>query len=191
MKRKPDLGRSATVRPTKQPTALGGRTGRDMATVNLRESARTAWEAKESDRIGSARTELGAAIGAENAAEGAMDVVEVRDTADGALVVFVDSAGVNVAVNLRDGDSEVHLVRADGDRWVWLGEAVRDLPHLWLLIDAHLPEQAAAPAWSAQVAYAVGDRVTYNGETYEAIQAHTSQAGWEPPNVASLWVKVV
>ena len=161
-----------------------------MATVNLRESARAAWEAKEADRIGTARAGLGAVIGTANAADGAMDVVEVRDTADGSLVVFADAAGVNVAVNLRDGGSEVHLVRADGDRWAWLGEAVRDLPHLWELIDAHLPEQAAAPAWSTQVAYAVGDRVTYQGETYEAIQAHTSQATWEPPNVPALWVKV-
>ena len=38
---------------------------------------------------------------------------------------------------------------------------------------------------------AVGDRVTYQGETYEVIQAHTSQAGWTPSATPSLWVKVV
>ncbi len=42
-------------------------------------------------------------------------------------------------------------------------------------------------AWAPNVAYAVGDTVTYNGITYRCIQAHTSLTGWEPPNVPALW----
>ncbi|HTX91623.1 MAG TPA: carbohydrate-binding protein [Anaerolineales bacterium] len=42
-------------------------------------------------------------------------------------------------------------------------------------------------AWAPNVAYAVGDTVTYNGVTYQCIQAHTSLTGWEPPNVPALW----
>ncbi|MER6942387.1 carbohydrate-binding protein [Nonomuraea sp. NPDC000554] len=49
---------------------------------------------------------------------------------------------------------------------------------------------AAYPAWAAWTPYAIGARVTYNGVDYECIQAHTSQPGWEPPNVPALW-KVV
>lgn len=189
MKRKPDLGRSATVRPTKQPTALGGRTGRDMATVNLRESARAAWEAKESDRVAAARTALGEVIGAENAAEGAVDVADIVEFAGGYTVAFVDADGVNLAVTVRDSGAEVRLVQqADDGTWTSLGQ-VTSLAHLWQLIDEHLPAPAY-PEWTTQVAYAVGDRVTYDGATYEAIQAHTSQAGWEPPNVPALWTKV-
>jgi hypothetical protein len=38
------------------------------------------------------------------------------------------------------------------------------------------------------VAYTVGDEVTYNGVTYKCRQSHTSQVGWEPPNVPALWL---
>lgn len=38
--------------------------------------------------------------------------------------------------------------------------------------------------------YKVGDRVTYQGATYECLQAHTSQAGWAPAAVPSLWKKL-
>jgi chitinase len=42
-------------------------------------------------------------------------------------------------------------------------------------------------AWVANHAYAVGAIVTYGGHTYKCLQAHTSQVGWEPPNVPALW----
>ncbi|MGP3956815.1 glycosyl hydrolase family 18 protein [Nonomuraea sp. 3N208] len=41
--------------------------------------------------------------------------------------------------------------------------------------------------WAPWTAYATGTRVTYNGVEYECLQAHTSQPGWEPPNVPALW----
>jgi chitinase len=41
--------------------------------------------------------------------------------------------------------------------------------------------------WAPWTAYAAGARVTYNGVEYECVQAHTSQPGWEPPNVPALW----
>lgn len=41
--------------------------------------------------------------------------------------------------------------------------------------------------WQAGVSYAVNDEVTYLGSTYKCLQAHTSQTGWEPPNVPALW----
>jgi hypothetical protein len=36
-------------------------------------------------------------------------------------------------------------------------------------------------------AYHVGDVVTFNNHSYKCLQAHTSQTGWEPPNVPALW----
>jgi chitinase len=45
----------------------------------------------------------------------------------------------------------------------------------------------AYPAWVANHAYAIGDRVSYAGHNYQCIQAHTSLVGWEPPNVPALW----
>ncbi|MFJ2766324.1 carbohydrate-binding protein [Streptomyces sp. NPDC087300] len=41
--------------------------------------------------------------------------------------------------------------------------------------------------WAAGTAYRGGDRVTYGGRTYQCLQAHTAQRGWEPPNAPSLW----
>ena len=46
------------------------------------------------------------------------------------------------------------------------------------------------PIWTIDRAYAVGDKVQRNGKLWRCIQAHTSQAGWEPENVASLWTEI-
>jgi len=44
------------------------------------------------------------------------------------------------------------------------------------------------PNWNGNfVAYSVGQKVDYNGEVYECIQAHTSEPNWEPPVVPALW----
>jgi len=48
-------------------------------------------------------------------------------------------------------------------------------------------EADAVPEWDTQVSYEVGDVVTHQDAEYECLQAHTSQAGWEPPNVPALW----
>lgn len=48
-------------------------------------------------------------------------------------------------------------------------------------------EPAEVTAWAPATPYAVDERVTYNGTTYRCLQAHTSQVGWEPPNVPALW----
>ena len=47
----------------------------------------------------------------------------------------------------------------------------------------------AYPEWAAGVAYKVGDRRRYDRKLYRCVQAHTSQAGWEPPSVPALWVR--
>ncbi|MFG6194885.1 carbohydrate-binding protein [Nonomuraea sp. JJY05] len=47
--------------------------------------------------------------------------------------------------------------------------------------------QQMAAAWAPWTSYAIGAVVTYNGVDYVCIQAHTSQPGWEPPNVPALW----
>ena len=45
------------------------------------------------------------------------------------------------------------------------------------------------PKWQVGKAYAVGDRVLYLGVLYKVLQAHTSQAGWEPDIAPSLFAK--
>jgi chitinase len=45
----------------------------------------------------------------------------------------------------------------------------------------------SAGTWAPNVSYTVGQQVTYGGHTYQCLQGHTSQVGWEPPNVPALW----
>jgi len=57
------------------------------------------------------------------------------------------------------------------------------------------PSQTTQPpqpggTWQAGTTYAVGNRVTYGGGTYECRQPHTAIAGWEPSNVPALWLAI-
>ncbi len=46
------------------------------------------------------------------------------------------------------------------------------------------------PKWREGVAYAVNDRVLYDGKLYKVVQAHTSQADWTPNVVPALFVHI-
>ena len=46
------------------------------------------------------------------------------------------------------------------------------------------------PMWAIGKAYAVNDRVRYNGALYKCIQAHTSQSDWMPSATPTLWKTV-
>ncbi|GLY14564.1 cellulose-binding protein [Kineosporia sp. NBRC 101677] len=53
------------------------------------------------------------------------------------------------------------------------------------------PEDTEAPAegeWQSWKWYNRGDKVTYDGVTYECRQSHTTLPGWEPPVVLALWL---
>ena len=46
------------------------------------------------------------------------------------------------------------------------------------------------PEWAVDTEYTIEYKVQRNGKLWRCIQAHTSQAGWEPENVASLWTEI-
>ena len=46
------------------------------------------------------------------------------------------------------------------------------------------------PEWKTDTAYTATERVHYDGKLYRCEQAHTSQEGWEPPNVPALFTEV-
>lgn len=46
---------------------------------------------------------------------------------------------------------------------------------------------SGSTTWAPGQTYATGAEVTYEGVTYQCIQAHTAQPGWEPPAVPALW----
>ena len=49
---------------------------------------------------------------------------------------------------------------------------------------------AIYPAWGADTAYAIGQRVRYGDKLYKCVQAHTSQGDWMPSATPALWVRV-
>lgn len=46
------------------------------------------------------------------------------------------------------------------------------------------------PTWITGTSYAADERIRYENKLYRCVQAHTSQTGWEPPNVPALWTEV-
>ena len=61
-------------------------------------------------------------------------------------------------------------------------------PALWHKVE--IVTESETRVWAAAVEYAIGDIVAYpdtDSTQYKCIQAHTSLAGWEPPNVPALW----
>ena len=46
-------------------------------------------------------------------------------------------------------------------------------------------------AWEPDRDYAAGERLTHSGALYKVLQAHTSQAGWEPDAAPSLFAKLL
>lgn len=47
------------------------------------------------------------------------------------------------------------------------------------------------PEWSAGQAYTAGYKVQYGGKLWRCVQAHTSQADWNPVDAPSLWAEVL
>lgn len=45
--------------------------------------------------------------------------------------------------------------------------------------------------WQQEYPYEVGDRVQYIGKVYKVLQAHKSQAGWEPDIAVSLFAEIL
>ncbi len=61
-------------------------------------------------------------------------------------------------------------------------------PALWHKVE--IVSENETRVWASAVEYVVGDVVAYpdtDGAQYECLQAHTSQEGWQPPNVPALW----
>ena len=46
------------------------------------------------------------------------------------------------------------------------------------------------PEWATDTAYTAGYKVQHGGKLWRCVQAHTSQAGWEPENAASIWEQI-
>lgn len=61
-------------------------------------------------------------------------------------------------------------------------------PALWRKVE--IISENTVRVWAAGIDYCVGDEVAYpnsDGAMYICMQQHTSQTGWEPPVVPTLW----
>ena len=116
----------------------------------------------------------------------------------------------------RISDEELLSVQPalEGRNWragvaVQVGDVFTYMGSLWRCIQAHTTQGGWQPAktpalwhrveiivegttrvWEKDVAYVVGDVVAFpneDGAQYVCIQAHTSQAGWQPPAAPALW----
>lgn len=106
-----------------------------------------------------------------------------------------------VGTNAATGAPEPHKQQLTG--WAELDEdaltaEVAPTAHLGgvaTLIRADLltPEEMTAmaeafPAWEPDEAVQAGELRSHGGRLYRCVQAHTTQAGWEPPATSALWV---
>ena len=119
-------------------------------------------------------------------------------------------AGLRYAV-ANDGVTEEELLtmRAATPEWkpgmtLAVGDTVMHGGSMFVVIQAHTTQAGWEPGtatqslfrrvqpegsteWQPDTDYATGAECTYEGSAYTCLQGHTSQAGWEPPNVPSLW----
>lgn len=78
-------------------------------------------------------------------------------------------------------------------KWTQAAQRVReamDIAGARLDDAAALDAMAIYPAWGADTAYAIGQRVRYGDKLYKCAQAHTSQGDWMPSATPALWVRV-
>ena len=118
--------------------------------------------------------------------------------------------GLRYAV-ANDGvtDEELLTMRAATPEWkpgmtLAVGDTVMHGGSMFVVIQAHTTQAGWEPGtatqslyrrvqpegsteWQPDTDYATGAECTYEGSAYTCLQGHTSQAGWEPPNVPSLW----
>jgi len=74
-----------------------------------------------------------------------------------------------------------HVTQAD-----WRPEQV---PALWRVTQG-TPEPGEVLQWMAGERVEIGDKREHDGRVFIVLQAHTTQIGWEPPNVPALWTEV-
>lgn len=93
----------------------------------------------------------------------------------------------NLLVEVGDvyayGDALWRCVQQHTTQANWTPDTVAAL---WRKVEA----SDGARVWTTSMDYVVDDIVHYpdsNGPMYRCVTAHTSQHGWEPPNVPALW----
>lgn len=116
-------------------------------------------------------------------------VIDVTSTSEG-LSSFITQLVLDVNTTMSLDDA-YDIVEADPRFVEYVDEATEAIEALLPTLTDEQAETVTKffPAWEVDTAYAVGDRRKYNDKLYRCVQAHTSQEGWEPPNVPALWTR--
>lgn len=134
------------------------------------------------------RADLDAAIAARKVLADSVIAPQIRagdltdDEVAARAAVFPDWApglDVNVGDLLRWDGTVVEVVQAHRTQDDWTPDKTA------ALFKVH--RTPAMTEWQAGIDVKVGEKLTYQGVTYEVIQGHRTQAGWEPDKVPSLW----
>lgn len=93
-------------------------------------------------------------------------------------------AGVKVAVGdlFRWDGTVVEVVQAHTTQSDWTPDKT---PALWRVY-----RTPAMTAWQPGIAVKVGETFTFEGASWQVVQAHTTQSAWVPDKTPSLWKKV-
>ena len=91
---------------------------------------------------------------------------------------------VEIGIHRMYGGTEYVCLQKHVTQSDWTPPAV---PALWRV---YTPTPPSESPWAYPIAYKIGDIVTYTGNRYQCLQAHTSQAGWTPSIVPALWKKL-
>lgn len=119
-------------------------------------------------------------------------VLEVTDDAAARLALLADFAAsfpelpesgwLEAGARYRHGGQVVE-VRQAHERTIYPPE---DTPALFVVAR----EEGDRMEWIAGESVGLGEEREHDGARYRALQAHITQAGWEPPHVPALWVVV-
>ncbi len=114
-----------------------------------------------------------------------LDTLELDSTSISALTNIYEQYRVNKAYAVGDvfvSDSTLYkVIQAHTSQSDWIPSETPALYNKYQIDTGEILE------WDYPVEYSIDDQVTYNGDVYICIQAHTSQSGWTPVAVASLW----
>lgn len=144
-----------------------------------------------------------------------VEVPDAPPTTDEQISALAVAARLSVTETVRAGDLPLEMLAqlapiyppwepgiavAVGDVLAWDGTLVECIqphitqadwtpgltPALWRVY-RDVANEPATPDWRAGIAVQVGETFGYQGRVYRVRQAHTTQAGWEPPTVPALW----
>jgi hypothetical protein len=109
-------------------------------------------------------------------------VIELLDAMPSVHPAWAAGQSVGIGIHRAYNAATWRCIQAHTTQVTW---EPPNVPALWTMVP--LP---GASAWAQPVTYSLPSRCTYNGRLYNLLQAHTSQAAWNPPAVPALWADI-